>query len=174
MVAFTFLSPKNISFDFYSLCNQWPPFIEKRGTLIKTYSGQWKLNHNSFFSVPFQDTKSKMMLVPFSCDFCRKNKSPHGGLYIYQFQGWAYGSCLAMFASNHLWGSLWALVPTGDSESPAGWGVCLSLFPLCLKENAFGDFLGGPVVRTCASIEGGASSIPGWETKIPHAVRIKK
>ena len=52
--------------------------------------------------------------------------------------------------------------------------MCLSLFPLCLKENAFGDFLGGPVVKNCASMAGGASSIPGWETKIPHAVRIKK
>ena len=32
------------------------------------------------------------------------------------------------------------------------------------------DFPGGPVVKTIYSTAGGTGSIPGWETKIPHAV----
>lgn len=121
--SFYFSPRKNISFDFCSLCNQWPPFVEKRGTLITTYSSQWKPNHNSFFSVPFPDSKNEMMLVPCSCGFCWEKKSPHVELYISFRAGptEAYGSCLVTFASNHFWGSLWAVVPTGNPESLAGW-----------------------------------------------------
>ena len=32
------------------------------------------------------------------------------------------------------------------------------------------DFPGGPVVKTLPSNAGGVGSIPGWGTKIPHAV----
>ena len=33
------------------------------------------------------------------------------------------------------------------------------------------DFPAGPVVKTSPSSVGGMSSIPGWEAKIPHALR---
>ena len=33
----------------------------------------------------------------------------------------------------------------------------------------WGDFPGGPVVKNLPSSAGEAGSIPGWETKIPHA-----
>ena len=37
------------------------------------------------------------------------------------------------------------------------------------------DFSGGPVVKTLrAPNAGGTGSIPGWGTKIPHAVRPEK
>ena len=32
------------------------------------------------------------------------------------------------------------------------------------------DFLGGPVVKTLPSDAGGLGLIPGWGTKIPHAM----
>ena len=35
------------------------------------------------------------------------------------------------------------------------------------------EFPGGPVVKTSPSNAGGAGSIPGWGTKIPHALRPK-
>ena len=34
-----------------------------------------------------------------------------------------------------------------------------------------GDFPGGPVVENPPSNAGDAGSIPGWGTKIPHAIR---
>ena len=39
---------------------------------------------------------------------------------------------------------------------------------------SFRDFPGGPVVKTSPSNAGGAGSIPGWGTKIPHALGPKK
>ena len=36
------------------------------------------------------------------------------------------------------------------------------------------DFPGSPVVKTHPSIAGGKGSIPGWETKIPHAKKKKE
>ena len=36
------------------------------------------------------------------------------------------------------------------------------------KDSFTGDLTGGPVVKTSPSNAGGAGSIPGWETKIPH------
>ena len=44
-----------------------------------------------------------------------------------------------------------------------------------LKKNwryniGLGDFPGGPVVKTSPSTTGGAGSIPGQGTKIPHAL----
>ena len=36
------------------------------------------------------------------------------------------------------------------------------------------DFSGSPVVKTLPSRAGGASSIPGWGAKIPHATWAKK
>ena len=33
-----------------------------------------------------------------------------------------------------------------------------------------GDFPGGPVVKNPSCNSGDTGSIPGWETKIPHAV----
>ena len=35
------------------------------------------------------------------------------------------------------------------------------------------DFSGGPVVKTLPSNVGGASSIPGWGSKVPHASQPK-
>ena len=40
-------------------------------------------------------------------------------------------------------------------------------------EVKWGDFSGGPVVKTSPSIAGGAGLIPGWGAKIPHASRPK-
>ena len=37
-------------------------------------------------------------------------------------------------------------------------------------ESVGGDFPGGPVVKNPPSNAGDAGSIPGWGTKIPHAV----
>ena len=36
-----------------------------------------------------------------------------------------------------------------------------------------GDFPGGPMVKIlhCTSSAGGVGSVPGWVTKIPHAVQ---
>ena len=39
-----------------------------------------------------------------------------------------------------------------------------------LLKKAFRDFPNGPVVKTLPSNAGGAGSIPGWGTKILHAV----
>ena len=36
--------------------------------------------------------------------------------------------------------------------------------------NVGGDFPGGPVVKNLPSNAGDVGSIPGWGTKIPHAV----
>ena len=44
---------------------------------------------------------------------------------------------------------------------------------LKLKNKRTWDFLGGPVVKTSPSNAGGASSIPGQGTKIPHASQPK-
>ena len=38
-----------------------------------------------------------------------------------------------------------------------------------MQKKEDGDFPGGPVVKNPPSNEGGAGSIPGWGTKIPHA-----
>ena len=35
-------------------------------------------------------------------------------------------------------------------------------------------YSGGPVLKTPVSTVGGTSSVPGWETKIPHAIQLKK
>ena len=35
------------------------------------------------------------------------------------------------------------------------------------------DFPGGPVVKTSSSNAGGASLIPGWGAKSPHAFQLK-
>ena len=35
----------------------------------------------------------------------------------------------------------------------------------------YGDFPGGPEVKTCASTAGGTRSICGWGTKILHAMQ---
>ena len=43
-----------------------------------------------------------------------------------------------------------------------------------LLEFHFGDFPSGPVVKTLPSNTGGAGSISGWGTKIPHAVGCGK
>ena len=37
----------------------------------------------------------------------------------------------------------------------------------------FGDFPGGPLVKTLPSSAEGASSFPGWGAKIPHALQPK-
>ena len=37
-----------------------------------------------------------------------------------------------------------------------------------------GDFPGSPVLKTSPSTAGGVGSIPGWGTKIPHALQPKK
>ena len=37
----------------------------------------------------------------------------------------------------------------------------------------FGDFPGGPVVKTLPSNAGGMDSIPDWGAKIPHALQPK-
>ena len=41
-----------------------------------------------------------------------------------------------------------------------------------VKEN--GDFLNGPVVRTCTFTAKGLGSIPGWGTKIPQVHSVAK
>ena len=41
-------------------------------------------------------------------------------------------------------------------------------------KNLLRDFPGGPVVKTSPSNAGGASLIPGWGAKIPHASGSKK
>ena len=38
----------------------------------------------------------------------------------------------------------------------------------------FGDFPGGPMVKTSPSNVGGAGSIPAWRAKIPHALGPKQ
>ena len=38
-----------------------------------------------------------------------------------------------------------------------------------LKIGQGGDFLGGPMIKNPPSYAGDVGSIPGWETKIPHA-----
>ena len=45
---------------------------------------------------------------------------------------------------------------------------------ISVQNSRLGDFPGGPVVKTPASIAGGIGSIPGLGTKIPHAVRPKR
>ena len=35
------------------------------------------------------------------------------------------------------------------------------------------EFPGGPVVKTLPSNVGGASTIPGWGSKVPHASQTK-
>ena len=42
-----------------------------------------------------------------------------------------------------------------------------------LKKVSFRDFPDGPVVKTLPSSAGGAGSIPGGGTRIPHASRPK-
>ena len=38
------------------------------------------------------------------------------------------------------------------------------------SQSQFGDFPGGPVVKTPGSLCRGHGSIPGWGAKIPHAM----
>ena len=38
------------------------------------------------------------------------------------------------------------------------------------QETSCGDFLGGPVLKNLPCNAGDLGSIPGWETKIPHAM----
>ena len=45
--------------------------------------------------------------------------------------------------------------------------------PYCDKSCTLGGFPGSPVVKTLPSYAGGACSIPGWGTKIPHASNQK-
>lgn len=120
MVTFTFL-PRKISHLTLQPLQPVTSICWKRGgTLITTYSSQWKLNHNSFFSVPFPDSKNEMMLILVAVVSVGKN-SPHTWrLYISSRAGptEAYGSCLVTFAVLL---ALWAVVPTGDPESLAGW-----------------------------------------------------
>ena len=44
---------------------------------------------------------------------------------------------------------------------------------LFFKIEIYWDFPGSPVVGTLPSIAGGASQIPGWTARIPHASRPK-
>jgi len=41
------------------------------------------------------------------------------------------------------------------------------------KREQRGNFPGGPVIKTLLSNADGAGSIPGWGTKIPHALQSK-
>jgi len=46
---------------------------------------------------------------------------------------------------------------------------------LCLFKNmTCGDFPHGPAVRLCAANAGTTGLLPGWRTKIPHAVQHAK
>ena len=49
-------------------------------------------------------------------------------------------------------------------------GVSVLLTPWFISKVQPGDFPGGPVVRNLPSNAGDTGSIPGWGTKIPHAV----
>ena len=49
------------------------------------------------------------------------------------------------------------------------WMFIAALFIIASRE-----FPGGPVVKTPPSNAGGLGSIPGWGTKIPHAIRCSK
>ena len=52
------------------------------------------------------------------------------------------------------------------------WSFWIEIY--CKSKIDTGGFPGGPVVKTSPSSAGGAGSIPGWGTKIPHASQPKK
>ena len=47
-------------------------------------------------------------------------------------------------------------------------------FQQIIKKKNSRDFPGGPVGKNLPSNEGDAGSIPGWETRIPHALWANK
>ena len=61
--------------------------------------------------------------------------------------------------------------PSPEPHLPEQFTCCLHLLVFSLFKYTPGDFPGGPVIKNPPSNAGHAGWIPGWGTKIPHAVR---
>ena len=61
--------------------------------------------------------------------------------------------------------------PSPEPRLPEQFTCYLHLLVFSLFKYTPGDFPGSPVVKNPPSNEGRAGRIPGWGTKIPHAVR---
>ena len=73
----------------------------------------------------------------------------------------------AIWKNRTYHGRLFSMV---SSSSLLPWLLCFIFFFLKLL---YGDFPGGPVVKSSPSSVGGAGSIPGWGARIPHTSRPK-
>ena len=71
---------------------------------------------------------------------------------------------------SNLWSLVLEKLPKGFNQNERQTKNCKFLINCDHMKNIFGDFPGGPVVKTLPSGARGAGSIPAWGTKIPHGL----